>query len=309
MPRQPPATLGKICTMSPGFSATSGKAVITRSSFRNTFTNGRRRPASSTTRCRIPGNEDSSDSSMPARFGASRTTSSCPPVYERRADGIRTRTPVRAISSADMRDVTRLPATATSLRRKAFGRRGRSAGAGRGRKGLMLPRSLRARDGYAGNPGRRPPSREAVGSPRRHDDQCSGEGRQAGPDRHRRRPSGPSPREGERLRPGHRAPSDRRQRDPGLPEGARETWGHLAAPRRADPGGRADFDHGIDTVLYIHSDAGALRRLWELYGRDGPKNLVVTGHLASDSIGINVLVRELRARGLRIDTYSGIIDV
>jgi hypothetical protein len=49
--------------------------------------------------------------------------------------------------------------------------------------------------------------------------------------------------------------------------------------------------------------------LWEVYGREGPKNLVVTGHLSSDSIGINVLVRELRARGLRVDTYSGIIDV
>lgn len=72
---------------------------------------------------------------------------------------------------------------------------------------------------------------------------------------------------------------------------------------------RAAFDHGIDTVFYIHIDAGALRRLWEAYGREASRNLVVTGHLASDSIGINVLVRELRARGIRIDTYSGIIDV
>jgi hypothetical protein len=49
--------------------------------------------------------------------------------------------------------------------------------------------------------------------------------------------------------------------------------------------------------------------LWELYGREGSKNLVVTGHLASDSIGINALVRELRARRVRVDTYSGIVDV
>jgi len=72
---------------------------------------------------------------------------------------------------------------------------------------------------------------------------------------------------------------------------------------------RAAFEHGIDTVFYIHIDAGALRRLREVYGREGSKNLVVTGHMASDSIGINVLVRELRARGVRVDTYSGIIDV
>jgi len=84
---------------------------------------------------------------------------------------------------------------------------------------------------------------------------------------------------------------------------------HGAGTNGGVPVARAAFDHGIDTVFYIHIDAGALRRLWEVYGHEGPKNLVVTGHLASDSIGINVLVRELRARGLRVDTYSGIIDV
>jgi hypothetical protein len=72
---------------------------------------------------------------------------------------------------------------------------------------------------------------------------------------------------------------------------------------------QAAFEHGIDTVFYIHIDAGHLRRLWDTYGREGAKNLVVTGHLASDSIGINALVRELRARGIRVDTYSGIVDV
>ena len=72
---------------------------------------------------------------------------------------------------------------------------------------------------------------------------------------------------------------------------------------------RAAFDHGIDTVFYIHIDAGALKSLWDLYGREGPRNLVVTGHVASDSIGINALVRELRTRGVHVDTYSGIVDV
>src|SRR5438552_3707629 len=84
---------------------------------------------------------------------------------------------------------------------------------------------------------------------------------------------------------------------------------HGAGTNGGLPVARAAFDHGIDTVFYIHIDAGALRRLWEAYGREGPRNLVVTGHVASDSIGINVLVRELRARGLRVDTYSGIVDV
>ncbi len=84
---------------------------------------------------------------------------------------------------------------------------------------------------------------------------------------------------------------------------------HGAGTNGGFPVARAAYDHGIDTVFYIHIDAGALRRLWELYGREGSKNLVVTGHLASDSIGISALVRELRSRGMRVDTYSGIIDV
>src|SRR5207247_10016912 len=65
--------------------------------------------ASSTTRSRIPGNEESSAFNMPARSDASRTTSSSPAVYERRAGGIRTRTPIRAISPADARDMTPPP--------------------------------------------------------------------------------------------------------------------------------------------------------------------------------------------------------
>ena len=72
---------------------------------------------------------------------------------------------------------------------------------------------------------------------------------------------------------------------------------------------KAAYDHGIDTVFYIHVDAGHLRRLREEFGREGPKNLVVTGHIASDSIGINVLVRELRKRGVSVDCFSGVLDV
>src|SRR5438876_962775 len=41
---------------------------------------------------------------------------------------------------------------------------------------------------------------------------------------------GPARREGERLRSRHRAPSDRRERDPGVPEGPLETRGHPDAP-------------------------------------------------------------------------------
>ncbi|MGQ0797889.1 MAG: hypothetical protein ACT4OI_08530 [Methanobacteriota archaeon] len=72
---------------------------------------------------------------------------------------------------------------------------------------------------------------------------------------------------------------------------------------------RTAYEHGIDTVFYIHVDAGHLRRLHDAFGREGPRNLVVTGHVASDSIGINAVVRALRAKGLRVDTYGGILEV
>jgi len=68
------------------------------------------------------------------------------------------------------------------------------------------------------------------------------------------------------------------------------------------------FDHGIDTVLYIHVDPGHLKRLHDEFGPRGKHNLIVTGHVASDSIGVNVLVRELRARGLEVTCMSGVVE-
>lgn len=84
---------------------------------------------------------------------------------------------------------------------------------------------------------------------------------------------------------------------------------HGAGTNGGFPVAHAAFENGIDTVFYIHVDAGALKRLHGAFGREGAKNLVVTGHVASDSIGINALVRELRSRGVRVDAYSGIVDV
>ncbi len=83
---------------------------------------------------------------------------------------------------------------------------------------------------------------------------------------------------------------------------------HGAGTNGGYPVAKAAFDNGIDTLFYIHVDAGALRRLWEEFGRTGPKSLVVTGHIASDSIGIDALVRELRKRGLAVDCFGGVLD-
>ncbi len=64
------------------------------------------------------------------------------------------------------------------------------------------------------------------------------------------------------------------------------------------------FDNDVDTVLYIHVGAGDTETLQEEYGGDG-KNLVVTGHIASDAIGMNEFIDALEDAGLDCDTVSG----
>lgn len=62
------------------------------------------------------------------------------------------------------------------------------------------------------------------------------------------------------------------------------------------PVAKAYFDNGIDTVIYLHVDYEDVRRLRE----DGKGNLIVLGHMAGDSIGINVFNKDLRSRGLEV---------
>ncbi|HEY8140140.1 MAG TPA: hypothetical protein VIE86_03560 [Nitrososphaera sp.] len=58
---------------------------------------------------------------------------------------------------------------------------------------------------------------------------------------------------------------------------------------------RAYFDHGISTVIYLHVDYGDLTKMREekLKG-----NLVVLGHLAGDSVGLNGLADRLEDIGV-----------
>lgn len=66
----------------------------------------------------------------------------------------------------------------------------------------------------------------------------------------------------------------------------------------------AYFENGIDTVVYIHIQMDALKRL----RKENKGNIIVTGHIVSDEIGINPLIDELRKRGLEVDTISGLIN-
>jgi hypothetical protein len=81
---------------------------------------------------------------------------------------------------------------------------------------------------------------------------------------------------------------------------------HGAGTNGGYPVAKAYFDHGVDTVIYIHCSAGDSKRLREEFAQSG-KNLIVTGHIASDSLGINPFIKELEKRGMEVERFSGVI--
>lgn len=97
---------------------------------------------------------------------------------------------------------------------------------------------------------------------------------------------------------------------------------HAAGANGGASVAKAYFENGIDTVVYIHADGEAERRLREEFVDDDSqndssinqrssisnsdkKNLIVTGHIASDAVGMNILIDELTARGVDCTTISG----
>ncbi|MGH2517770.1 MAG: hypothetical protein ACRDHP_19155 [Ktedonobacterales bacterium] len=67
---------------------------------------------------------------------------------------------------------------------------------------------------------------------------------------------------------------------------------------------RAYLRHGVDTVCCIHFPLEDAQRL----AREGVAgNILVMGHIAGDSVGINPYVARLRADGLEVTTFSGIL--
>ncbi|HLJ81901.1 MAG TPA: hypothetical protein VKT52_10470 [Ktedonobacterales bacterium] len=67
---------------------------------------------------------------------------------------------------------------------------------------------------------------------------------------------------------------------------------------------RAYLTHGIDTVCCIHFPLEDAQRL----AHEGiAGNILVMGHIAGDSVGINPYVARLRSDGLEVATFSGII--
>lgn len=67
---------------------------------------------------------------------------------------------------------------------------------------------------------------------------------------------------------------------------------------------RAYLTHGIDTLCCIHFPHEDAQRL----AAEGARgNILVMGHIAGDSVGINPYVARLRADGLEVTTFSGVI--
>ncbi len=64
---------------------------------------------------------------------------------------------------------------------------------------------------------------------------------------------------------------------------------------------RALFRNGYETVLYIHIDYSDLQKLKNEFPG---KNLVISGHIASDMIGINPYLKELEKRGIEVFRLS-----
>src|SRR3989442_14410808 len=103
----------------------------------------------------MPGKFASSAWSIAATFDASRTTSSCPSVYERSAGGIRTSTPAWAISLGETSDaMTPSPAPHRGGDEKPLAAV-REWTAGLGSPSLI--RAAAAHDGYQGHPRPLPP--------------------------------------------------------------------------------------------------------------------------------------------------------
>jgi len=56
------------------------------------------------------------------------------------------------------------------------------------------------------------------------------------------------------------------------------------------------FKHGVSTLIYIHVTSADLEQL----RADGVGNLIVTGHIAGDSVGINPFISALEERGVSV---------
>jgi len=82
---------------------------------------------------------------------------------------------------------------------------------------------------------------------------------------------------------------------------------HAAGTNGGYPVAKAYFDNGVDTLIYIHCRPDDRNKLLQEY-QATTKTLIVTGHIASDSLGINPFINRLEECGLEVTPISGIIS-
>jgi len=92
--------------------------------------------------------------------------------------------------------------------------------------------------------------------------------------------------------------------EPGAPLG-RYTVAMAGGTNGGHPVFREYYRHGVDTVIAMHIAEEDLSRLRTEFPRG--HNLVVTGHMATDSIGINRVIEGLEERGIEVTRTSGVI--
>jgi putative NIF3 family GTP cyclohydrolase 1 type 2 len=72
------------------------------------------------------------------------------------------------------------------------------------------------------------------------------------------------------------------------------------------PVAKAYFDHGVDTVIYMHCTHEESKKIRDEFGEVG-KTFLVTGHMAGDSLGINPFADALEEHGLEVTRACGIV--
>lgn len=84
--------------------------------------------------------------------------------------------------------------------------------------------------------------------------------------------------------------------------------GKVAVLMAGGTGGGADvykayFEAGVGTIIAMHMPEDVKKAVEE----QNIGNVVVAGHMASDSIGLNIIIEELKKNGLTVEKMSGII--
>ena len=90
--------------------------------------------------------------------------------------------------------------------------------------------------------------------------------------------------------------------DPAAPSG-KVAVAHGALTNGGTEVARAYYEHGVDTVVYIHVAPADVQQL----RADGRGQLIVTGHVVGDACGIEPYIRALRAHGLKVDVLSQVL--